>query len=145
MELECPRILLDSEKVSRVGTHSGHASYPKAESSEHLSKEMMEKMEMVQKGIAPESGRTFADIEIEVFGIARNSNPNLRSPRKLLRRALLGPRVLDWYIPSLFQSPLAEQKLNPIQVRRRQKVAELRKLGKGPPKKGEGKRSQQKK
>mmetsp|Transcript_5092 Transcript_5092/g.8887 ORF Transcript_5092/g.8887 Transcript_5092/m.8887 type:complete len:98 (-) Transcript_5092:711-1004(-) len=28
----------DSEKVSRVGTHSGHASYPKAESSEHLSK-----------------------------------------------------------------------------------------------------------
>jgi len=100
-------------------------------------------LELIAQGIAPATGRKLEEIRAEIFEIALSTS-NVRSPRKLLRKPLMGPKVLDWYVKPLHHYPQASVKMDELQMRRREKVAELRRLGKGPPKKGESKRSKRK-
>lgn len=98
----------------------------------------------IRRGIAPATGRRLEDIAAEVWGHVPPSErapPGERSARKLLRRPLRGQLYVDWY-PKRFESyEWNELKLTEIQERRKAKLRQLRASGKGPPKKGSGKRS----
>lgn len=86
-------------------------------------------------------GQTLAAIRARIFGT--HIGDGRPSGRKLLRRALIGPAVAAYY-PS---DPAA---LDPLYVdvddtRRVAKLERMRRRGKAPPKKGEGKRAGKKK
>uniref|UniRef100_A0A061RNP6 Small ribosomal subunit protein mS33 n=2 Tax=Tetraselmis sp. GSL018 TaxID=582737 RepID=A0A061RNP6_9CHLO len=78
-----------------------------------------------------------ADARHRIFGT--HIGDGKRSGRKVLRKALVAERIADWYMPletkadPIFADPKNEQK--------KQKLATLRRRGKGPPPKGQGKRS----
>ncbi|PSC67922.1 28S ribosomal mitochondrial-like [Micractinium conductrix] len=80
-------------------------------------------------------------IRARIFGT--HIGNGLRSGRKVLRRPLLGQKLVDWY-PSqdVGQDPLM---LNIKAENANIKVGRLRHRGKGPPKKGAGKRAGKKK
>lgn len=101
-----------------------------------------EQIQSLAKGIAPATGRPLKDIAAEIWGHTRDPvGPGHRSGEKLLRRPLKGPLYTSWYPP-----PLHAYKNNPFkftekQMRWQEKLKILRASGKGPPKKGAGKRA----
>ena len=70
------------------------------------------------------------------------NDTNLPTGRKLLKRALIGPTLTSWYperirkLDALFEDP--------DDRRRKVKLERMKRRGKGPPKKGEGKRAKKK-
>lgn len=101
-----------------------------------------EKLAQIRAGIAPATGRSLDQVAREVWGHVKDPvGPGHRSGQKILRRPLKGPLYTSWYPP-----PLESMKGNPItltekQERWQKKLKILRAAGKGPPKKGAGKRS----
>jgi small subunit ribosomal protein S33 len=86
-------------------------------------------------------GQTLAAIRARIFG--NHLGDGRPSGRKLLRRALIGPAVASYYPPD----PAA---MDPLWVdaddtRRVAKLERMKRRGKAPPKKGEGKRAGKKK
>jgi small subunit ribosomal protein S33 len=72
---------------------------------------------------------------------------NYRTGFKLLRRKPIGPLAVNYYVPDLtrhFKSISPEFQTD-IEERRADALARLKRKGKGPPKKGQGKRSAKKK
>jgi small subunit ribosomal protein S33 len=72
---------------------------------------------------------------------------NFRTGFKILKRRPIGPVINDYYIPNM--APMF-RKVDPgfkteLEERRYEKLIKLRAKGKGPPKKGQGKRSKKKK
>lgn len=108
---------------------------PAASSEEELLKSL-------QKGIAPATGRPLREIAADVWGHTKHpAGPGNRSGRKILERPLKGPLYMSWY-PQRPESIKENRfKLTEKQERWQQKLKLLRAGGKGPPKKGAGKRS----
>ena len=101
-----------------------------------------EKLRLLAQGIAPSSGRSLAEIASEVWCHNRNPvGPNHRSGEKLLKKPLKGKLYTSWYPPDIRKVPGNPVRLSEKQLRWREKLKILRASGKGPPKKGEGKRS----
>lgn len=101
-----------------------------------------EKIRLLSRGIAPATGRSLADISAEVW--CHNRTPagvNHRSGEKILRRPLKGELYTSWYPTPLSKIPGNPIKLTAKQMRWKEKLRLLRASGKGPPKKGEGKRA----
>ena len=97
---------------------------------------------MLQAGIAPATNEKLSDIAARIFGHVTNpAGPGHRSGRKILERRLRGPDYVDWYPTPYGKKGGDGPKLTEIQMRRKEKAKALRIAGKGPPKKGEGKRS----
>ncbi|XP_044494798.1 uncharacterized protein LOC123217742 [Mangifera indica] len=74
----------------------------------------------------------------KIFGHVLNSTGQ-RSPHKLLRKKLIGEKVSQWY-------PYDIKKDDPLVMARQEqerlsKLEMLKRRGKGPPKKGQGKRA----
>lgn len=98
----------------------------------------------IRSGVAPATGRSYDEIAAEVWGHVPPSErvpPGERSFRKLLQRPLRGPLYASWYPPRPETFEYNEFKLTDEQERRQKKLRMLRAAGKGPPKKGSGKRS----
>ena len=71
---------------------------------------------------------------------------NYRTGFKLLKRVPIGPVISNYYLPKMepnFRKVDPEFKSD-MEERRHEKLIKLRTRGKGPPKKGEGKRSKKK-
>ena len=83
-----------------------------------------------------------ADAAVRIFGTSPVSNPHQRSIRKLLNAPLRGEALASWYPPELRHNVHGYQ--DPFRLRREAQLARLRRRGKGPPKKGQGKRSKKK-
>ena len=81
------------------------------------------------------SARKIALAAARIFQTALNDT-NLPTGRKLLKRALIGPTLTSWYperirkLDALFEDP--------DDRRRKVKLERMKRRGKGPPKKGEG-------
>ena len=84
-----------------------------------------------------------ADIACRVFGTSPTSNPHARSVRKLLLKPLIGEAVSSYYPKYPRHNKLGY--IDPARVRAEAKLERLKRRGKGPPKKGQGKRAQKKK
>ena len=90
---------------------------------------------------ATSSARKIALAAARIFQTALNDT-NAPTGRKLLKKSLVGPTLTSWYpekiqrLDALFEDP--EDK------RRKVKLERMKRRGKGPPKKGEGKRSKKK-
>lgn len=98
----------------------------------------------IRRGIAPATGRRLEDIAADLWGHtppSERASPGERSARKLLKRPLRGHLYAAWYPPRLESYEWNQFKLSEIQERRKAKLRQLRANGKGPPKKGSGKRS----
>eukprot|EP00961_Rhodomonas_salina_P226217 3058312-Rhodomonas_salina.2 len=82
-----------------------------------------------------------AEVAIKVFGIARYSNPHQRSLRKVLKAPLKGDLIADYWgdTKKLVHNQFDYQ--DPHRLRQEAKLVRLRKRGKGPPPKGQGKRA----
>lgn len=101
-----------------------------------------EKISQIRAGIAPATGRPLAELARDVWGYSANpAGPGHRSGLKILRRPLKGPLYASWYPEPLSANPLNPIRLTDKQERWRKKLKMLRASGKGPPKKGAGKRS----
>lgn len=73
----------------------------------------------------------------EIFG--NHLGNGLPSGRKILRKPLIGERLVNWYPSSMAKmDPLFA---DPGDARRKVKLERMKRRGKGPPKKGEGKRA----
>ena len=83
-----------------------------------------------------------ADAAVRIFGTSPVSNPHQRSIRKLLNAPLKGEAMARWYPPELIHNVHGYQ--DPFVLRRQAQLSRLRRRGKGPPKKGQGKRSKKK-
>lgn len=82
-----------------------------------------------------------AEATARIFGHVVGTG--LRSGHKVLRQKLVGEKVASWY-------PTPLQKLDPMfedpnEARRVLKLERMKRRGKGPPKKGEGKRAAKRK
>jgi small subunit ribosomal protein S33 len=84
-----------------------------------------------------------ADIACRIFGTSPISNPHARSVRKVLMKPLIGEAVASYYPKYPRHNKLGFS--DPFRVRAEAKLERLRRRGKGPPKKGQGKRAQKKK
>lgn len=83
------------------------------------------------------SEESLEQIRSRIFGI--HIGNGLRSGRKILSRPLIGQKLLEYYPKSLVkQDPFM---LDLQREDRLEKLAKLRRRGKGPPKKGQGRRA----
>ena len=93
---------------------------------------------------APQSKRLDA-IGRAIFGTLEGNNE--RSGNKVLRKKLKGPLLADYYFDQSGQSvdevgrEIVKGWMNDVEARRKSQLEVLRRRGKGPPKKGQGKRS----
>lgn len=101
-----------------------------------------DRIAQIRAGKCPTTGRSLDEIVREVWGHIQNPvSPGHRSGQKILSRPLKGPLYANWY-----PKPIESMEGNPItltekQERWQKKLKGLRSAGKGPPKKGAGKRS----
>jgi len=82
-----------------------------------------------------------SEARARIFGHVLNPTGE-RSPHKILRKKLIGEKVAQWY-------PYDINKDDPLLMARKEeervnKLLMLKRRGKGPPKKGQGKRSKRK-
>jgi small subunit ribosomal protein S33 len=84
-----------------------------------------------------------ADIACRIFGTSPTSNPHARSVRKLLMKPLIGEAIMSYYPKYPKHNTLGY--IDSHRVRAEEKLERLKRRGKGPPKKGQGKRAQKKK
>ncbi|CAD7699877.1 unnamed protein product [Ostreobium quekettii] len=89
----------------------------------------------VQTGGGSVAEETMEQIRARVFGY--HIGNNLRSGRKVLRKKLVGWRIANYYLEDI-KDPLL---LDLDAEAAKEKLAQMRRRGKGPPKKGEGKRA----
>ena len=93
---------------------------------------------------APASKRLDA-IGRAIFGTLEGNNE--RSGNKVLRKKLKGPLLADYYFDQSGRSvdevgrEIVKGWMNDVEARRKSQLEVLRRRGKGPPKKGQGKRS----
>ena len=93
---------------------------------------------------APQSKRLDA-IGRAIFGTLEGNNE--RSGNKVLRKKLKGPLLADYYFDQSGQSvdevgrEIVKGWMSDVEARRKSQLEVLRRRGKGPPKKGQGKRS----
>lgn len=100
-----------------------------------------EKITLIRQGIAPATGEPLRSLAADIWGWKKNPvGPGHRSGAKILERPLKGPLYTSWYPESPYKSKLNEFRVSEQQERWREKLRLLRAGGKGPPKKGEGKR-----
>eukprot|EP00123_Amoebidium_parasiticum_P001167 comp12215_c0_seq1/m.6989 comp12215_c0_seq1/g.6989 ORF comp12215_c0_seq1/g.6989 comp12215_c0_seq1/m.6989 type:complete len:105 (-) comp12215_c0_seq1:110-424(-) len=92
--------------------------------------------------------KSLAQLSARIFGQTVAGN-NLRNGFKYLREPLKGPSLLRWYPSELFtfhklqvHQEGSRQYLNEWRLRHRELAETLRNRGKGPPKKGAGRRAQ---
>lgn len=88
------------------------------------------------------SGRAKSALEIarraaEIFG--HHIGNGLPSGRKILRQPLVGDRLVEYYPTAM--AALDPLFADPTDARRKVKLERMKRRGKGPPKKGEGKRA----
>mmetsp|Transcript_47504 Transcript_47504/g.90698 ORF Transcript_47504/g.90698 Transcript_47504/m.90698 type:complete len:91 (+) Transcript_47504:92-364(+) len=82
------------------------------------------------------TGRKLLEVTARIFG--QHIGNGLPSGRKILARALAGPKVLQWYPePYGKHDPLFE---DPYRKYWKMKLEKAKRKGKGPPPKGGGKR-----
>ncbi|KAI3440290.1 uncharacterized protein J3R85_003925 [Psidium guajava] len=86
--------------------------------------------------------RGVTEARARIFGQSLNPTAQ-RSPHKLLRKKLIGEKVAQWY-------PYDIKKDDPLVMARQEqerlsKLEMLKRRGKGPPKKGQGKRAKRNK
>ena len=92
----------------------------------------------------PQSKRLDA-IGRAIFGTLEGNNE--RSGNKVLRKKLKGPLLADYYFDQSGQSvdevgrEIVKGWMSDVEARRKSQLEVLRRRGKGPPKKGQGKRS----
>ena len=100
----------------------------------------------LNEGIAPATGQPLSEIAAEIFGhVTDPVGPGQRSGRKILERKLRGPMYVNWYPEPAAKNLENEFRLTEIQERRKEKLERLKLAGKGPPKKGSGKRAKKSK
>lgn len=91
------------------------------------------------KSVVAEAGiRGVTVTRARIFGLVLNPTSQ-RSPHKILRKKLIGEKVAAWY-------PYYIKKDDPLVMAREEqehlsKLEMLKRRGKGPPKKGQGKRA----
>lgn len=131
------------QTVSVIGASRHFAEIPAGASTSTPTMADLEKIRILrEKGIAPATGRKLADIAAEVW--EHNTNPvgpGHRSGLKVLQKPLKGALYASWYPEPDAKNPFNPFKLTPKQERWKEKLKVLRAAGKGPPKKGSGKRS----
>mmetsp|Transcript_13902 Transcript_13902/g.21672 ORF Transcript_13902/g.21672 Transcript_13902/m.21672 type:complete len:164 (+) Transcript_13902:137-628(+) len=96
------------------------------------------KMERTKNPALPDD-REAAEAAVRIFGTARYSDPHARSIRKVLMAPLKGHLVASYY-PEPLRHNWAGYK-DPHRERAESKLERLKRRGKGPPKKGQGKRA----
>ncbi|GMH42503.1 hypothetical protein BSKO_10422 [Bryopsis sp. KO-2023] len=77
----------------------------------------------------------FDEIRARVFGY--HIGNGLRSGRKVLRKKLVGERIVNYYLDPIKDPLMLNLKNEAAKLR----LANLKRRGKGPPKKGQGKRT----
>lgn len=102
-----------------------------------------EKLRMIREDkIAPASGRPLDEIAAEIWRHNTSApGPGHRSGLKVLEKPLKGPLYTSWYPIPASKNPHNPFKLTDKQERWKNKLKILRSSGRGPPKKGAGKRS----
>lgn len=83
-------------------------------------------------------------ISDRIFGTVRSqaTGSNARTGRKVLRKRLAGPTIAAWYPPSLEDiRTTAAEYTSEQEEYRADKLGRLKRRGKGPPKKGQGKKA----
>lgn len=85
--------------------------------------------------------KALAEATLRIFGHVKVDG--VRSGRKLLKNKLVGPTLMEWYMPTLKELKLPHIE-SAMEERRKLKLEKLRRKGKGPPKKGQGQRSKKK-
>eukprot|EP00850_Spirogloea_muscicola_P009357 SM000052S17749 [mRNA] locus=s52:491450:492036:+ [translate_table: standard] len=85
--------------------------------------------------------RGVAEASARIFGAVVGNG--LRSGHKVLRGKLVGPHIAAWYPTPLQQLDPMYQ--DPAEKARVLKLERLKRRGKGPPKKGQGKRATKRK
>lgn len=102
-----------------------------------------DKIKMLRSGVAPATGQQLKDIAADIWDHNTNPvGPGNRSGLKILQRPLKGPLYNKWYMPPPWKdNPDYPIRMTEKQARWQEKLKLLRAAGKGPPKKGAGKRS----
>lgn len=101
-----------------------------------------EKLALIQRGISPATGKPLSELAASLWRHTPSpAGPGNRSGQRYLRRPLKGPLYVAWYPPSPTSYSLNPLRKTEKQERWLAKLAMLRAAGKGPPKKGAGKRS----
>lgn len=98
----------------------------------------------LRSGIVPSTGGDLNEVIAHVWEhipISERAKPGERSPHKLLRKPLRGQEYVNHYPERIESVKELGMGLTEQQERYRKKLKLLRARGKGPPKKGEGKRS----
>jgi hypothetical protein len=110
--------------------------------SVQLTVEEEAKLKALEKGIVPATGEPLAKLRQEVFHEAKYVTANVgRSGAPVLKAGYRGPLLLSWYPEPLEKNPYCQIKLSEKQERWKRKLQIWRAQGRGPPKKGSGKRS----
>ena len=91
--------------------------------------------------IASANKKKIALVAARIFQTALNDT-NAPTGRKLLKKALVGPRLTSWYPEGIRKMDMLFE--DPDDKRREVKLERMKRRGKGPPKKGEGKRAKKK-
>ena len=91
--------------------------------------------------IASANKKKIALVAARIFQTALNDT-NAPTGRKLLKKALVGPRLTSWYPEGIRKMDMLFE--DPDDKRRKVKLERMKRRGKGPPKKGEGKRAKKK-
>lgn len=100
------------------------------------------KLRALEKGIAPATGEPLEKLRKDVFRESKHITASLgRSGSSRLKRGYRGPMLLSWYPEPLEKNPYCELRLSEKQERWWRKLQIWRAQGRGPPKKGSGKRS----
>ncbi|KAH7430202.1 hypothetical protein KP509_09G088200 [Ceratopteris richardii] len=81
-----------------------------------------------------------AEATARIFGHVIGNG--MRSGHKILRRKPIGKKVLEWYPPSVCR---AYPGFTPGEEERLERLERMRRQGKAPPKKGQGKRAAKRK
>jgi|Transcript_2974 small subunit ribosomal protein S33 len=93
------------------------------------------------KGFSPAFGSLIDEAARKCFG--HLPVVNHRTGFKLLKQKPIGPMMMNYYLPDMTKSihnTVPDFKTD-IMQRREEKLARLKRRGKGPPKKGQGKRA----
>jgi small subunit ribosomal protein S33 len=96
---------------------------------------------MATRRLIEHSKEKIQRVAARIFQSAYNET-NVPTGRKLLKKAFYGPKLLDWYPEKIEKLDMLFE--DPDDKRRKVKLERMKRRGKGPPKKGEGKRSKKK-
>jgi len=133
-----PLALVSARRITPVGAAPGQRAMSYFSGSHFDTDDMLD-----AKNPHLPKDASAADAAVRIFGTSAVSNPHQRSIRKLLNAPLKAEVINEWYPPELRHN--VNGYVDPFRVRRDAQLGRLKRRGKGPPKKGEGKRSKKKK